>query len=211
MPAPRSRADGYMLQVPARYLFARIDVAIALRAAFAKTAARYRRDPIAISEITQWDGRRPRTDLDNPRHISHVGGGDCDLAFPAIDGIPSTQRDHCKGVLIDKDHWGCSPGTVTGIDFDRVAHFLGVLIDSAPGQIVKVFMDDAYRQEVVRVAPELKRAGFIKEDALAALSDEGVIRASPWHTDHFHVRFKGEHGRAPFEPPPSAEAARAGA
>jgi hypothetical protein len=89
---------------------------------------------------------------------------------------------------------------VKGVDFERVTHFLGVLIDASPGEVVKVFMDDAYRQEVIRVAPDLKRYGFFGSEALAALSDEGVIVASPWHTDHFHVRFRGEHGRSPFPP-----------
>jgi hypothetical protein len=198
IPAPRSRAEGYFVQVPGRYVFARIDVAIALLGAFEKTAKRYKRDPIAVSEISQWDGKRPRTDLNNPKHISHVGGSDADIAFAAIDGVPSTQRDHCKGVLLDKEHWGCAPGSINGVDVERVTHFLGVLIDASPGQIVKIFMDDAYRQEIIRVAPDLKRYGFIGDEALAALSDDGVIVASPWHTDHFHVRFKGEKGRSPF-------------
>ncbi len=203
IPAPHSRKDGYFLQVPGRYVFARIDVAIALLGAFDKTEKRYKRDPIAVSEISQWDGRRPRTDLANPKHISHVGGADADIALAALDGIPSTQRDHCRGVLLDKDHWGCAPGSISGVDVDRVAHFLGVLIDGSPGQIIKVFMDDAYRQEVIRVAPDLHRYGFIGDEAVAALSDEGIVVASPWHTDHFHVRFKGEKGRSPFGDAPT--------
>ena len=204
IPAPRSRAEGYFVQVPGRYVFARIDVAMALLSAFEKTAKRYRRDSIAVSEISQWDGKRPRTDLNHPKHISHVGGADADIALAALDGIPSTQRDHCKGVLLDKDHWGCAPGSISGVDVERVAHFLGVLVDASPGQIVKVFMDDAYRQEVIRVAPDLKRFGFIGDEAIAALSDDGVIVASPWHTDHFHVRFSGEKGRSPFVDPSAA-------
>lgn len=195
MPAPRSARDGYMLQVPARYLFARIDVAMALLSAFEKTYRTFKRDPIAISDISQWDGRRPKTDRSMPRHISHVGGADVDIGLPALDTFPSTTRDHCRGVLLDPDHFGCAPGSGKGVDFERLGFFLGTLVDESPGAIVKVFMDDVYRRELVRVAPDLRRADLIKDEALAALSEDGVVVASPWHTDHFHVRFRGEQGR----------------
>lgn len=198
IPAPRAVRDGYQLQVAARYLFARIDVALALLSAFEKTYRTFKREPIALSDISQWDGRRPKTDRSQPRHISHVGGADVDVAFPAFDTFPSTTRDHCRGVLVDPDHFGCAPGSGKGVDFERLAFFLGTLVDEAPGSIVKVFMDDVYRRELVRVAPDVRKAGLIKDDALAALSEDGVVVASPWHTDHFHVRFRGEQGRPLF-------------
>jgi hypothetical protein len=198
MPAPRSLRDGYVLQTASRYSFARIDVAMALLAAFDKTYRTFKRDPIAVSDISQWDGRRPKTDRSQPRHISHVGGADVDVGLPASDTFPSTTRDHCRGVLLDSEHFGCAPGSGKGVDYERLAFFLGTLCDDAPGSIVKVFMDDAYRRELFRVAPELRRADLIKDEALAALSEDGVVVASPWHTDHFHVRFRGEQGRPLF-------------
>ncbi len=30
------------------------------------------------------------------------------------------------------------------------------------------------------------------DEAFGALGEEGLLRASPWHTDHMHIRFKGE-------------------
>lgn len=208
MPAPASRDDGYFLQVPARYAFARIDVVGALMGAFKKTWQYYRQEPIAVHEISQWDGNRPRTDLRNPRHISHVGGPDADIAFPANDGIDSTYRDHCTRVSIDRDHANCAPGTVKGVDVERLAFFLGALVDAAPTSIVKVFMDEVFRAEVIRVAPDLAKRSFIGEAALGSLSEDGVLVASPWHTDHFHVRFSGEQGRSLLvrpEPPALTE------
>lgn len=196
IPAPASRDDGYFLQVPARYAFARVDVAIALLGAYKKTWQYYRQAPVAVHEISQWDGNRPRTDLKNPRHISHVGGADADIAFPANDGEDSTYRDHCVRAAIDRDHANCAPGTVRGLDAERTAFFLGAIIDAAPTALTKVFMDDAFRAEVIRVAPDLAKRQFIGEAALASLSEDGVIVASPWHTDHFHVRFAGEQGRS---------------
>ncbi len=200
IPAPRSVRDGYMLQVPARYLFARIDVAMALMAAFDKTYRTFKRDPIALSDISQWDGRRPKSDRSLPRHISHVGGADVDIALPAFDTFPSTTRDHCRGVLIDPDHFGCAPGSGKGVDLERLAFLLGALVDESPTPLVKVFIDDVYRREVIRIAPDLKKAGLLKEDAVAALSEDGIVVASPWHTDHVHVRFRGEQGRPPLAP-----------
>lgn len=206
LPAPASRDDGYFLQVPARYAFARIDVALALIGAYRKTWQYYRQEPVAVHEISQWDGGRPRTDLRNPRHISHVGGADADIAFPANDGEDSTYRDHCVRAAIDRDHANCAPGTIRGLDVERTAFFLGAIIDAAPTALTKVFMDEAFRSEVIRVAPALAQRQFIGEAALASLSEDGVIVASPWHTDHFHVRFAGEQGRSPFVTEEAADA-----
>lgn len=196
-PAPRSDKDGYFLASPARYVFARIDVVRSLMSAFQAVTKRFKLpDPIGISDATQWNGRRPRGDIDQVRHISHDGGCDVDIAIPAADGIPSTVRDHCKGVRLETDRYGCSPGTAKGVDFERLAYLLGTLADEAPGRIIKVFLDDVYRREVIRIAPSLQERKWIKETGALALAEDGVLVASPWHTDHVHVRFSGEKARA---------------
>jgi hypothetical protein len=197
-PAPRTDKDGYVLASAGRYVFARIDVVKSMLVAFEKARKRFNADPIAISDASQWDGKRPKTDIGNIRHISHEGGCDVDIAFPANDTLPSTIRDHCRGVRLETDRFGCAPGTAKGIDFERLCYFLGVLADEAPGRIVKIFLDDVYRREVIRVAPTLKDKGFIKEAGLVALSEDGILVASPWHTDHLHVRFGGEKARPLF-------------
>ena len=196
LPAPTSRGDGYLLQSPSRYLFLRVDVASTLVAALRQTRTRFRRDPIAVADISQWDGRRPATDLGRPRHISHEGGRDVDLALPADDGEPSTVRLHCEGVLVQEDVQGCAPGTARGVDTLRLAYLLGLLIDSTPGAIEKIFIDDVYMRELHQSAQVLRDRKWIKNDGFAALSEDGLLRASPWHTDHVHVRFSGELGRA---------------
>lgn len=198
LPPPTSRRDGYAIQLPQRYVFLRIDVALALRAAFRETEKRFRRDPMYVADASQWNGIRPKTDIANPRHISHQGGVDVDVGLPSLDGFPSTVRDHCRGVLLDPEHWGCAPGTIKGVDFERLAHFLGKLIDADPTSVVKVFVDDAYRREISRAAEAIFEKKWIKDAARTALSDEGILVASPWHTDHFHVRFRGEHARPLF-------------
>ncbi len=197
-PAPASDKLGYALAVPGRYLFARVDVVKALVSAFEKTRKRFKSDPIYIGDASQWDGRRPKTDLGEPRHISHDGGCDVDIGIPAIDTFPSSLRDHCRGVRLEVDRYGCSPGTARGVDFDRLAYLLGTLVDEGPGRLVKVFLDDVYRREVVRVVPRLFEKRFLKETARTALGEEGILVASPWHTDHVHIRFSGEKGRAMF-------------
>lgn len=197
LPVPRSRRDGYMLAVPGRYLFGRLDVVRDLQRAFAATQKRYRGDPIAVSDLSQWNGQRPKSDLSEPRHISHDGGVDVDLALPASDAIPSTVRDHCRGVLLEPDRYGCAPGTARGVDHARLAMLLGTLVDLEPGRITKIFLDDVYRRELIRAAPALFEKRFIEAPAFAALGEDGVLVASPWHTDHVHVRFAGEKARAP--------------
>lgn len=197
-PPPKSDRDGYALQIPLRYAFVRVDVALALRRAFRETTKRFRRDPIYLGDASQWNGIRPKADLGNPRHISHQGGVDIDLAFPASDGTPSTVRDRCQGVLLDPEHWGCAPGTVQAVDFERLAYLLGKLVDDDPLSLTKVFVDDSYRREIARAAEAIYAKKWIGSAARAALSDEGIVVASPWHTDHVHLRFRGEHGRPLF-------------
>ncbi|NUO54965.1 MAG: hypothetical protein HOV80_39505, partial [Polyangiaceae bacterium] len=72
-PAPATDRHGYGLAAPGRYLFARIDVVRSLMTAFEKTRKRFKSDPIYVGDASQWDGRRPKSDLSQPRHISHDG------------------------------------------------------------------------------------------------------------------------------------------
>lgn len=198
LPPPSSADDGYVLQTPHRYAFLRVDVALVLREALRVTRRRLRGDPIALGDASQWDGNRPATDRGAPRHISHVGGRDIDIALPSSDGTQSLVRDRCRGVLLAEDRYGCAPGTVKGLDAVRLALLLGAMCDLAPGEIVKIFLDDVYRKEVVAIAPSLVEKRWLKAEAAAALSEDGVLIASPWHTDHVHVRFRGEPGRPLF-------------
>ncbi|NUP11879.1 MAG: hypothetical protein HOW73_38015 [Polyangiaceae bacterium] len=195
MPVPIDDRAGYMLGSAGRYVFARIDVVRSLMTSFEKSRKKFNGDAICISDASQWDGKRPKADLGQVRHISHEGGCDVDIALPANDTFPSSVREHCRGVRLETDRFGCAPGTAKGVDFDRLAFFLGTLADESPGRIVKVFLDDAFRREVIRVAPTLHERGWIKEAGLVALGEDGVLVASPWHTDHFHVRFSGEKAR----------------
>jgi hypothetical protein len=196
MPPPESARAGYVVLGPARYAFARIDVVKSLRLAFEKTRKRFGNDPVAVSDMSQWNGRRPKQDLGEVRHISHDGGCDVDLALPASDFLPSDVRDHCKRVFLDPTHAGCAPGTAKGVRFDVLAHLLGALVDEADGRVVKIFVDDVYRREIVREAKLLHEKAWIADGARGALSEEGVLVASPWHTDHVHVRFAGERARS---------------
>jgi hypothetical protein len=192
LPAPASRDDGYVLQSPARYQFLRADVAHALLSAFRKVRVRFRRDPIAVADISQWDGLRPATDLGKPRHISHEGGRDVDLALPSDDGNPSIVRAHCDGVLVEADAQGCAPGTVRGLDALRLAFLLGFLFDLEPaGRIERVFTDDAFIREIRRAALELRTRRWIKDAGFEGLHNDEIMRPSPWHTDHIHIRFSG--------------------
>lgn len=199
-PAPRSRDDGYLLGSPGRYLFTRADVARVVLAALRQTRIRFRREPIVIGDVSQWDGARPASDLGQPRHISHEGGRDLDIALPANDGSPSTLRSHCRGVLIEADRYVCEPGTSRGVDALRLAYFLGLLVDASPATspVVKIFTDDAYLREIRAATELLKTRRWIKDAGYEALAEDGILRASPWHTDHVHVRFGGAPGHSPW-------------
>lgn len=196
-PAPVTRDDGFFLQAAARYQFARTDVIAALLEAFRKTRVRFRRDPIAIADISQWDGVRPATDLGRPRHISHEGGRDVDVALAASDEEPSTVRAHCTGVLVEASVQGCGPGTARGFDAQRMAYFLGILFETMP-PVEKIFVDDVYLRELRRAAEVLHERRVLKDAGLQGLLDDAIVRVSPWHTDHLHVRFAGPPGQAVF-------------
>ncbi|MBK8258444.1 MAG: penicillin-insensitive murein endopeptidase [Polyangiaceae bacterium] len=196
-PVPAGRDDGYFLQAAARYQFARTDVIASLLFAFRKTKSKFRRDPIALADISQWDGIRPATDLGLPRHISHEGGRDVDIALAASDEEPSTVRAHCTGVLIEQSVQGCGPGTVRGFDASRTAYFLGLLFETMP-PVEKIFIDDVYLRELRRAAEKLHDKRVLKDPGYEGLNDDGIVRPSPWHTDHLHVRFAGPAGKPAY-------------
>ncbi len=200
IPRPTSRDDGYLLETAGRYAFVRADVLAVLREAFAVVRKRTRREPIAIWDASQWDGRRPASDRGSPRHITHHEGRDVDIGLPATDGEPSTMRDHCKGVLVERDQKGCSPGTVVGFDGRRMALLLGVLHDLGTPPLEKVFLDEVYVREVVRALPKLVELRWISAAAAATLEGDVVLRPSTWHTDHVHVRFAGKPARPTLTP-----------
>lgn len=222
LPFPLGSRDGYFLQAPPRYLFVRADVAAALRHAFMQTRRRFRGGTIGVGDCSQWDGGRPATDLGKPRHISHVGGRDVDVGLPVTEG-KSTLTRRCEGVLVDEGVLKCGPGTVEGLDAMRLAYFLGLLIDGpTPGgrhianpdrrsgpiaMVETIFTDQAYIDEIRKALPKLRAKRWIHEEAFGALGEEGLLRASPWHVDHVHVRFIGEKAATPetlaFAPSPS--------
>jgi hypothetical protein len=222
LPSPISSREGYFLQAPPRYLFVRSDVAAALRHAFMQTRRRFRGGKIGVGDCSQWNGARPAADLGKPRHISHVGGRDVDIGLPVTQGT-STLTRRCEGVLVDEKVLKCGPGTVEDLDAMRLAYFLGLLIDGPtpggrhianpdrrPGPIAMVetiFTDQAYIDEIRKALPKLRAKRWIHEEAFGALGEEGLLRASPWHVDHVHVRFIGEKAETPkplaFEPSPS--------
>jgi hypothetical protein len=212
MPFPIEDRAGYSLQAPHRYQFVRADVATALRAAFKQTRVRFKRNAIAIGDISQWNGVRPATDLGRPRHISHEGGRDVDVALPALEA-PSRVTARCNGVLVDNEVLKCAPGTVKRFDALRLAYFLGLLLDgpTPQGRFIKdparrrgpiavvetIFTDQVYIDEVRRVLPELRDKRWIHDEAYSALAEEGLLRPSAWHVDHVHIRFAGAKGVVP--------------
>lgn len=212
LPFPIERRAGYVLSHPHRYQFARADVVAALRAAFKQTRIRFKRSAIAVGDISQWNGIRPATDLGKARHISHQGGRDVDIGLPMRKGA-STIENRCDGVLVESDVLKCAPGTVKGVDGMRLAYFLGLLIDGPtpggrhvtkperrPGPIAivdTIFTDQAYIDEVRKALPELRKKRWIHDEAYSALMEEGLLRPSPWHVDHVHIRFKGPEAVVP--------------
>jgi len=208
LPFPLEPRDGYVLLAPHRYQFLRVDVAVALRAALHQTHIRYRRGALAIGDGTQWDGRRPAADLDEVRHISHAEGRDVDIALPSDDDdkTASSFERRCRGVMVDEDELECAPGTARGVDAARLAYFLGLLLDgptpngrhmpeNRPGPIAVVetiYTDQEYVILIRRAAEKLRRRRWIHDEGYTALGPDGVLKASPWHLDHVHIRFVGE-------------------
>ena len=207
-PYPVENRAGYQFAVPSRYTFVRSDVAAALRAAFRQTRIRYRRNRIAVGDTTQWNGDRPAQDLGKPRHISHQGGRDVDIGLPTRVGKLSILKRRCNGVMVEEGRLECGPGTVRDFDAARAAYLLGLLIDGpTPGgrfvakagrrpgplsEVEVIFTDQAYIDAIRGQLPKLRKRRWIHDEAFGALGEEGLLRASPWHTDHIHIRFRGE-------------------
>lgn len=212
-PFPGDAAAGYVMQAPSRYLFIRADVAQAMHHALAQTRTRFRRNPIAIGDATQWDGKRPAVDLDKPRHISHGEGRDLDIGLPSRTADASWLERRCQGVLVGKQELVCSPGTVKGLDALRLAYLLGLLIDGPTpkgrhvpdaarrkgpiAEVEAILTDQAYIDAIRQGIEVLKRRRWIHDEAYAALGEDGLLRPSPWHVDHVHVRFVGKPASVP--------------
>ena len=207
LPFPIESYAGYFMQYPHRYQFVRADVALALRQAFRQTRHRFGAGAFGIGDASQWNGIKPASDIGHPRHISHQGGRDIDIALPGEKGLWKIER-RCDGVLVDKQVLRCAPGTVRNFDARRLAFFLGQLIDNPTklrrdprtkerphAAIVDViFTDEAYIEAMRRELDDLRNRGWIRDEAHGALGEEGLLRPSPWHTDHVHVRFLGAQG-----------------
>lgn len=193
LPAPANREDGYLLEHPNRYQFARPDVLTALRSAFQETRQRFRRDPIGVLDITQWDGRRPAADRNNPHHISHDGGRDVDIALPSTIE-PSTRRDHCdKWISKDLTTGHCHKGTARSVDYPRLAFLLGRLIKTK--HVDKIFLDAEFIEPTAEAARRLVHPpGYPSWVAEQLQPPARVLRHVAWHTDHVHVRFLGPKG-----------------
>ena len=212
LPFPIESRAGYFLQYPHRYQFVRADVALALRQAYHQTRVRFGSGAFGIGDASQWNGIKPASDIGHPRHISHQGGRDIDIALPGEKGLWTIDR-RCEGVLVDRQVLKCSPGTVRNFDAKRLAYFLALLIDGpTPGgryvanpkhrtgpvvEVEAIFTDQAYIEEVRRALDELRDRRWIHDEAYGALGEEGLLRPSSWHTDHVHVRFVGARGQVP--------------
>jgi len=212
MRPPSSTKAGYTFGTAPRYAFLRADAAEALRGAFRQVKRRLDREPIALGDASQWNGLRPASDRHLARHISHEGGRDVDLGLPGLDG-DSSIRHRCKLELAPPDRATCAEGSVSGLDAERLAYLLALLIDGptpkgryvaeprkrqgplAPVELV--FADAAYVAAVRAALPELRKKRWIHDEAVAALMDDAKLRASPWHTDHVHVRFAGAAASVP--------------
>ncbi|MCS6899204.1 MAG: hypothetical protein RMJ98_03935 [Myxococcales bacterium] len=193
LPAPGDRSDGYLLERPGRYQFARPDVITALLGAFRDTRARFRRDPIGVVDLSQWDALRPAMDQNLPRHVSHEGGRDVDIALPSTEE-PSTRRDHCDK-LISKDYTTglCRRGTARSVDYLRLAFLLGRLVKT--NHIDKIFLDAEFIPPTAAAARRLVHPPSFPAWVAARLQpDAGIVRHVAWHTDHVHIRFLGPQG-----------------
>jgi hypothetical protein len=206
LPAPLDARDGYRLEAPRRYLFLRVDVAVALRSALRQTEIRFKRNAIDLGHASQWDGATPGLDRGKAQHIGHRGGTEIDLGLPSSDDSPSSITRRCEGVLVEREVLRCAPGTVRDLDATRLAYVLGLLIDGPtpngiympkgrPGPtalIDSMLTDEAYIEEIRRAADGLRRRHWIHDEGYAALMEDGLLRPSAWHVDHVHLRFAGE-------------------
>jgi hypothetical protein len=58
--------------------------------------------------------------------------------------------------------------------------------------------DQVFIDAIRQALPGLRRKQWIGAEAHALLGEDGLLRHSPWHVDHVHVRFRA----APTVVPP---------
>ena len=212
MRPPSSAKAGYVFATAPRYAFLRADAAEALRGALRQVKRRIGREPIALGDASQWNGDRPATDQHLARHISHQGGRDVDVGLPGLDG-DSSLRHRCTLTLAPPDRATCAEGSVSGFDGERLAYLLALLIEGptsgnrfiadpkkregALAPVELVFADAELIAAVRAALPELRKKKWIHDEAVTTLGEDTFLRASPWHTDHVHVRFAGEPATVP--------------
>lgn len=209
LPVPTEKRDGYVLQAPQRYLFLRLDIAVALRKALRQTHIRFRRNALAVGDASQWNGHGPGSDRGKSQHIGHKFGTEVDIGLPSDDDSPSVIERRCEGVMIEPDELVCAPGTVRHVDAQRLAYFLGLLLDGPTpngiylpegrdgpiAPVLSILTDQAYVDEIRKAAERLRKRRWIHDEGYGALVEEGLLRPSSWHTDHVHLRFAGEQAR----------------
>jgi murein endopeptidase len=110
------------------------------------------------------------------KHRSHQSGRDVDIRLLLREDIPQ----------------GLSPKPARRVDWLATYHLVRALVDT--GDVVHVFLDYPLQKRMYRAA----EAAGVPTDDLDALmqwprgrrASRGIVRDSPGHDDHFHVRFR---------------------
>lgn len=169
--------DGYRLESPANYRWARRELIMLVRHALHQTQMQFPgTKPLGIGDISQRNALTPGADVGNPRHAesTHDQGSNVDLAYfttLARDGvIPYNQRRVvCDPNGQSNDGAFCNPSAAAThvVDLERQVYFLAQLFDSPRLRVIGVdevlvpaLRAEAQRQLDLGIISQTARNGF---------------------------------------------------
>ncbi len=131
------------------------------------------RHPLVVHDLSKLGGGRLWP------HKSHRAGRDVDLGYPTLEA--------------NRKHWGWP--TLSEIDYERLWFFIDRLEQS--GQISAVYMHPSiqrrlYTFALVQAGAEPTRLKSMFQYPAAGGAKRTLIRHSPGHRDHLHIRFQSK-------------------
>ena len=182
VPQANTEEDGYLVTHEARYSNLRRELIYLVHHATEDVRLRWDDEaPLALMDMSEWDGDTPGTDDNQLRHPegTHVEGNDIDIAYY------QNGDDNLGRAVCPNDGYFCTSAP-DDLDPRRTAYFVAKLFE---GDNVRVIgMDTRIAAEVQDAADELHDDGEI-EDEIWELFYDQIAYGDGWPFHHHHMHF----------------------
>lgn len=187
--------DGYRLDSPANYRFARRELVMLLRYAIHRTQQKFPNTlALGVKDLAQRDGESPGLDVGDPRHPAgaHVQGGSVDVAwFTTLAGsaaVPYNQvRIICDANQGSNDGTQCTSAATTlhVVDLPRQVFFLASLFESARLRVIGV--DQVIAPLLQQEADRQLSLGWISQAERDAFFGPKLASGAGWPFHHHNI------------------------